>query len=246
MSDGTAQFTTPKPSELPGRPDRRFYSIALYVAAAIVFAGFARSYFLKVFFDPQPFYPMLHVHGLVMTSWFLLFGIQTWLIEKRHVRAHRRLGVFGAALAIAILVVGTTVVIIGGRAGDGPPGVPIAMISLISLANFLAYGVLVAAAVAFRANGGTHKRLMLVATANLLSAAIQRIPLHFIQAGGLISVFGSVDLFIICCMGYDAYRHRRLHPAFVWSLVFTVVWPALTLWFGKTALWGRWFAWLIS
>lgn len=234
------------PMPLQHRRDRRFYSFALYAAAVIVFAGFARSYYLKTIFEPRPFYPLLHVHGLVMTAWFLLFGIQTWLIERHRVQVHRRLGVLGALLAGAILAVGATVVVIGGRAGDGPPGVPIALISLVSLMNFLAFGLLVGAAIMFRAQGGTHKRLMLVATANLLSAAIQRIPLEIIRTGGLIAVYGSVDLFIIICMAYDGFRHRRLHPAFAWSLLFTAVWPAPTLWFGGTATWSRWCGWLLA
>jgi hypothetical protein len=68
-------------------------------------------------------------------------------------KGDRRLGVLGVVLAVAILVVGTVVAVIGGRAGDGPPGVPIALITFISLANFLAFGLLVAVAIAFRATG---------------------------------------------------------------------------------------------
>src|SRR5450432_280856 len=85
---------------------RRFYFYALVCAALIVFAGFARTYFMKTIFGTPPLYPLLHVHGIVMTSWILLFGAQTWLVEARRTDLHRRLGIIGVLLASVILVVG--------------------------------------------------------------------------------------------------------------------------------------------
>jgi hypothetical protein len=68
---------------------------------------------------------------------------------------------------------------------------------------------------------------MLLATINLLSAARQRLPLDFIDSGGLLAVFGLLDLFIVVCVVYDTVRHRRLHPAFAWGALLSIVWPAL-------------------
>jgi hypothetical protein len=36
---------------------------------AIVFAGFAPTYYLRPYFHPEPLSPLLHVHGLVFTAW---------------------------------------------------------------------------------------------------------------------------------------------------------------------------------
>jgi hypothetical protein len=194
----------------------RFYFYALLGAAIIVFAGFAQSYFLKGFFGAPPLYPLLHLHGVIMTSWFVLFAAQTWLVATHQVRLHRRLGIIGALLACAILIVGTAVLIIGTRLGHNA-GLPAPIIVCLSLANFLVFGVLVVAAIGFRGRSEFHKRLMLVATLNLLPAAISRIPLDFIMSGGPLVIFGILDLVIMICVGYDTLRHRRLHPAFAWA-----------------------------
>jgi hypothetical protein len=218
----------------PGTP-RRFYFYAVLGAAIIVFVGFAQSYFLKGFFGTPPLYPLLHLHGFIMTSWFVLFVTQTWLIEAHRINLHRRLGIFGALLAATILIVGAAVVTINAREGRVPPAAPIPVIVFLSYANLMAFGVLVGAAIYFRGRSEFHKRLILVATLNLLPAAISRIPLDFIQSGGLLTVFGLPDLFILICVVYDTARHRRMHPAFGWGAIFSFVWPALGIVLGGSS-----------
>ena len=235
-----------KPITLPASGSRGLYFYAVLGAAIIVFAGFAQSYFLKVFFGTPQLYPLLHLHGLVMTSWFVLFAAQSWLIETHRVRLHRRLGVLGALLAAMILVVGVAVVTINAREGRVPPAAPIPVVVFLSYANLLVFGVLVGAAIYFRGRSESHKRLMLLGTLNLLTAAITRIPLAFIQSGGLLTVFGFPDLFIVVCVAYDTLRHRRLHPAFVWGALLSLAWPALAIWIGGSSVWAKVTAWLLS
>jgi hypothetical protein len=225
---------------------QRFYTYAWVGAALILFAGFARTYFLKTFFGTPALYPLLHLHGIVMTSWFLLFGAQTWLVEVHRTDLHRRLGVIGVLLASAILPVGAVVVTINLREGRVPPGAPGPVIMALSFGSLVIFGILVAAAIYFRARSEFHKRLMLLATINLLSAAIQRIPLDFIESGGVWAVFGLLDLCIVVCVVYDTLRHRRLHPAFGWGALLSIVWPALAIVLGGSIAWGRFTSWLLS
>jgi hypothetical protein len=220
-------------------PHRRFYLYAAAAASGILFAGFAPTYFLKTFFDTPSLYPLLHFHGLLMTSWFVLFGVQTWLIESRRTRLHRRLGVFGAVLTLTILVVGSIVVGINARAGRVPPGAPIPVIVCLSFANLWVFSAFVATAVYFRRQGDIHKRLMLLATLQLLTAAIQRLPLDAISPNPLITVFGGLDLLVLTCLAYDTIVHRRLHPAFKWGAILTVIWPWLTIWFAGSGIWAQ-------
>jgi len=232
---------TPRPSA-----PRRFYFYAVLGAAILVFVGFAQSYFLKGFFGTPPLYPLLHLHGFIMTSWFVLFATQTWLIEAHRVRLHRRLGIVGASLAATILIVGAAVVTINAREGRVPPAAPVPVVMFLSYANLMAFGVLVGAAIYFRGRSEFHKRLMLVATLNLLPAAIGRIPLDFIQAGGLLTVFGLPDLFILICVVYDTARHRRLHPAFGWGALFSFVWPALGFVLGGSSGGSTFATWVLN
>lgn len=225
--------------ELKGVRRPRFYLYALILAAAVLFAGFAKSYFLKVLFGTPALYPLLHLHGIVMTSWFVLFAVQTWLVSAHRTDLHRRLGIFGVLLTSIILIVGAAVVTINAREGRVPDAASVPVVIALSYANLLVFGGLVAAAVYLRGRSEYHKRLMLLATLNLLSAAINRIPLDFIAAGGLLAVFGLLDLFIVICVGIDTLRHRRLHPAFVWGAIVSMAWPWLAIMAGGSSVWAE-------
>jgi hypothetical protein len=225
---------------------RRFYFYALVCAAIILFIGFARTYFLKTLFGTPTLYPLLHVHGFIMTTWFLLFGIQTWLVEERRTDLHRRLGVLGVILATMMLIFGAIVVTINAREGRVPDGAPIPVILSLSYINLLVFGLFVGAAIYFRRRSEFHKRLMLLATLNLLSAAINRIPLDFIESGGLLAVFGLLDLFILICVVYDTARHRRLHPAFGWGALFSFLWPALAIFLGGSSAGSTLATWVLN
>ena len=237
---------TTKPMTIPSSTHRRFYFCTALGASTIVFIGFAPSYFLKGFFGTPPLYPLLHFHGFIMTSWFVLFATQSWLIETHRVHLHRRLGIFGALLAATILIVGTAVVTINAREGRVPPAAPVPVVLFLSYANIMAFGVLAGAAIYFRGRSEFHKRLMLLATLNLLPAAIGRIPLDFIQSGGLLTVFGLPDLFILVCVAYDTARHRRLQPAFGWGALFSFVWPAMGIVLGGSSGGSTFAAWVLK
>jgi hypothetical protein len=48
--------------------------------AVTVFVGFSRSYFLKSWYGTPELSRLLHLHGLVFTTWFLVFLAQTVLV----------------------------------------------------------------------------------------------------------------------------------------------------------------------
>src|ERR1044071_9515795 len=81
------------------RRERLFYTGMSAAFVVTVFAGFARTYYLRPFFDARPLVTVLHLHGLVFTSWILLLVVQTALVAKRRTDVHRRLGVAGGGLA---------------------------------------------------------------------------------------------------------------------------------------------------
>ena len=70
--------------------DRRLYTWGALVAVAIVFAGFAKTYFLKASFGAPELSTLVHAHGLVMTLWFLFFLMQVRLVAMRRTDLHRR------------------------------------------------------------------------------------------------------------------------------------------------------------
>jgi hypothetical protein len=223
----------------------------LYIWAAvfipvIVFVGFARSYYLKSFFDTPTLPGLFHLHGIVMTSWVALFVAQVSLVAARRTRLHQRLGVLGGALAALVVVVGVGMAISAARrrASVGPLE-PELQFLVIPLGDVLVFAVLVGIALYFRRRIETHKRLMLLGSLNLLAAAFSRFPLHFIETGGAMTFFGLTDVCVLACVIFDTVRNRRLHPAFLWGALFMVVSHPLRLMLAGTDVWMRLAAWLV-
>src|ERR1051325_6009043 len=116
---------------MPGRVnDRRPYILAAIVSPLLVLAGFARTYYLKPFFN-TPDLPgrIVHLHGIVMTAWVLLFITQVSLVAKRKTRLHQRLGIAGGVLAALVVIVGVLTALFAAARGATP--VPPALAFLV-------------------------------------------------------------------------------------------------------------------
>ena len=224
----------------PTKRERRLYIGFAVLMPLIVLAGFARTYYLKGFFGNPPLPGLLvHVHGLVMTSWVALFITQVSLVATRRTRTHQRLGVLGAVLAALIVVVGIATAIAAAARGASP-GPPPLQFLVIPLGDMLVFAILVGMALYWRRGRlDIHKRLMLLAAVNLLAPAIARIPLGFIANGGALAFFGLTDLCILACVGVDTIRNRRLHPAFLWGTLFIIAAQPLRLMLAGTDIWLR-------
>lgn len=225
--------------------ERRFYIGAAIGAILIVFAGFARTYYLKGVFGAPPILELVHVHGIVMTSWFLLFLVQVGLVATRHTNIHRKVGVGGTILAALMVIISVATAISAARRGV-TPGPPPLVFLVIPLGDLLVFSILVTAGISLRKKLTTHKRLMLMASMGILTPAIARIPLEFIATGGPLVFFGLTDLLILAVIAVDTVRNRRLHPAFAWSALLVIASHPLRLMLSGTDLWMRFATWLVG
>jgi hypothetical protein len=226
------------------RRTRRFY-VGMAVAVAVtVFAGFSRSYFLKAHFGTPELSLLLHVHGLVFTSWVVLFLAQTSLVAAGRTDLHRRLGVVGAVLAGLLLIVGTTTAILRVKGGAAPiPGVSPLSFLAIPFFDMVVFAILVGAGLYYRHRADVHKRLMTLGTIALMSAPIARLPIALLKAGPP-AFFGLTDLFIVACIVYDLVTRRRVHPATIWGGLLLVASQPLRLMISSTPAWMAFAAWL--
>src|SRR5215471_5582905 len=164
--------------------DRRLYIWMAIFIPSVVLIGFARTYYLKWLFGDRPLPSLLvHLHGIVMTSWVILFVTQVSLVAARRTALHRRLGIAGAVLAAAVVLVGVATGI-SAVARGGSSNLAGLRFLVIPLADMLVFAILIGTALHYRNRPEIHKRLMLVGALTLVSAAIARIPLPFIAAGG--------------------------------------------------------------
>lgn len=225
------------------RLDRRLYVLAALGAVLVVFAGFAKTYYLKLALGTPSLSLLVHAHGLVMTTWFVLFVVQTQLVAAGRTDLHRRLGVFGAALAVAVLVVGAATAITAAKLGHSP-GPPPLQFLVVPFGDLLVFLLLVSLGLAYRRRRtDIHKRMMLLSCVGLLTAAIARIPWQPWLEAGIPAYFSTTILLVLICVIYDTIKHRHLHPAFGWGAALIIVsWP-LRLVLSGTPQWQQFATW---
>ena len=228
------------------KPSRAMYVAMGALALLIVFAGFFRTFYLKGWFAQEPLSVLVWAHGLVMSTWFALFITQTWLVASHRVAVHRRLGMAGAVVAVLVVLVGIRTAIVATRLGHVPPGAPPIPFLAIPFFEMLVFTVLIGTGLALRKRPDVHRRLMLVGTLGVLNAALFRVPLAFIQHGGVPVVFGITDGILLLCLILDTARNRRLHPAMGWAVLFVVATHPFRLWLSGTEAWHRFATWFIS
>jgi hypothetical protein len=227
------------------RSERTFYTWAAVVAALVVFAGFARTYYLKGAFGTPDLSTLKHLHGFVMTAWFTLFLVQVRLVATGRTRIHRKLGVAGAVVAVLVLVVGTATALLAAKNG-ATPGPPPLVFLAIPLGDMLVFLTLVSAALLYRKRPEYHKRLMLLGSLGILTAAIARIPLDFLQAGGLPAFFAATDVLILAFAAADTVKNRRLHPAMLAGVLVIVGSQVARFLIAGTPQWMSFARWLVG
>lgn len=199
------------------RFERQFYLSASIAFLVLVFLTFARSYYLKTFFDMPALPALLHIHGVVMTGWVALLVVQSSFIAAHRVQWHRWLGTLGAGWAVMVVILGSTTTVhaavreVRAHSGFASAQVTIAGLELVQMVLF---ATLVSAAVLLRRRVDYHKRLMVLTIACMLPSAVARVPLGFINNQVILI---CLDLFVLGCVCIDSVRQRRLHPAFGWG-----------------------------
>lgn len=222
--------------------ERRFYVAAALGIVVVVLAGFSID--LDLLRDMSGLSALVRIHGLVMFAWIALFVTQTVLVARHRVDWHRRLGIFGAALAAAVVITDTATVITAMRLGGKhlPPGIPVPLFVAFGFFDLLTFAILVSGAVVLRGRSAWHKRLMLLATILVLDAALAR----FISAYTSWRLDPSIarDALILLCAAVDTWRYRRLHPAFIAGGLLVFVTDPFAQWVAALPVWARFCAWL--
>ena len=229
------------------RSERPLYTYAALVAALVMLAGFAPSYYLKSVFGTPELTTLKHVHGVVMTTWFALFFVQARLAATGRIAMHRQLGLAGFFIGLLVLATGTTLAIASARAGASPvPGLSPLVFLVMPLGEMVAFAVLFGAAIVLRKRSAYHKRLMLLASVAMITPAFARLAGMVVGGGGPLVFFGLTDLVILGCIAYDTAKNRRLHPAFLAGFVFIVVVQFGRLALSQTSAWMSFAKWVVA
>ena len=209
----------------------------------LVFAGFARTYYLKIYTGAAPLSPLVHLHGILFTSWILLFVLQTTLVAGHRVHTHRRLGLATLPLAAAMIVVGVLTSIIGLRLRHNATGVPDPVAFLaVPLGEMVIFAILIGFGVYYRQRKEAHKRLMLLATLSLLTAPLGRLPM----VGGSPAVALIFAALLLAGPIYDRIAYGRFNRVYLAGAIAVWISVPVRLAIGATQVWHDFATRLIS
>ncbi len=211
-----------------------YYTGMAAACAALVFAGFAPSFYLRAV--PAPSLSTLRiVHGTVFSAWMVLFVVQTSLIAASRRSLHRQLGMVGVALAAAMTVLGVAMAL--QAVIDNPilPGRDPRSFAAVPLFDILFFVPLVILGVRHRRVPETHKRLFLIATISMVGAAAGRFPLTRVY--GLAFPYAIVDALLLTGVAFDLATRRRIHLVYLVGSTLMALSHPLRIWIGGTAWW---------
>ncbi len=235
-----------------------FYFWSALACAVVAFLGFTPTYFAPLAQGSFSAKPIVHIHGIVFFSWTLFFAYQAWLVANGRTMRHRDVGLIGIAFATAMTFLGL-IVAVASAARVGALGFlnEAKLFMVVPVAGIVTFAVLFASAIANVKNKEVHKRLMLVATASILDAAVARWFLTFLApplAPGASPVPTVnlalapallVDLFIIAGIIHDWRTRGRPHPTYLIAGGAVLVQQLLRAPVSTTAVWDGIAVWLM-
>jgi len=218
--------------------DRRFYLFVAVLTAAIVFAGFARTFFLNGFFAKLHLPSLYILHGIVFSSWLVLLVTQSALVSAKQIRIHQKLGYASIAIVVSMFSLGWIMSVQAAQRGFTPPGGPPPLSFLaFQILGLVLFTALVTAGFLLRNRPETHKRLMIVATVTILTPALARIFLLFNTHLIIFKALGVQLAVLLVCMAYDFFARKRVHPAYIWGSLAFVTFVPLAIFAGGTRAW---------
>ncbi len=185
----------------------RFFFIMGLVLIALIVAGFVPRGLMQpggVAATPL----LLHVHGAIFLSWFLLFTVQAWLVGAGNLALHKRLGQLSVLLAAMMFVAAYFVICDAySRPDFSIAGMPTAASLIFPVSDMVNFAIAYGFALANRSTPAIHKRWMLLAGILMMDPAAARIAANLSAPGPLIIVI-ELALFV-ALIAYDVRTRRR-------------------------------------
>ena len=223
-------------------PGERFFFYYALTLLALVLIGFAPSFFARLAFQQEsmPFY--LHLHGAVLTAWFVLLVTQALLVRNANAALHRQLGRFFVAYGVIVVVGGLMATLnYVPRALDAgtsfemdmadvnpqqAAGVPFlnfaATIVWVNIGSVVGFALLLVLAVLSRAKADSHKRFMLFASVSIIPPAVARISriVADTEQGPFIPLV--LLMLVLAIVIYDYRQQKKPHRATLISVAILV------------------------
>jgi len=239
--------THPRAKTEPRTPPWIYLGLALSMSVT-VYWGFAYTYFTPVLTGTYPEVSLaVHFHGWSFFLWFLLLPFQALLMVTGRRRTHITLG--GASIVLAAVMVFTGTLVASVRIQKGLSATdPDEFTTFwkyfgqLIMYNMILFVGFYATAMAQRHRPDVHKRMIVLASASVLPAAIFRIIVgltgyYWLATPGWVmpAAFFLPAVFIVIGMAYDRAAKGSVHRAYLVGLPVLLVVHGLGLTIAGTA-----------
>ena len=199
---------------------RYFYFTMSLVMAGLVVAGFSRTVNASLFHANPPRPLLLWMHGAAFSAWIVFFIAQSGLVRVRKVSWHRFLGWFGAGLAAVMVALGCAINVVMTRFDTVQlHQTNVESFLAIPYCDMIVFGVCVGLAIYWRKRPDYHRRLMFLATCNLMDAGFGRFLFVFNHN----LFYPLLDLLIVLGMARDLVVDGRVHKVYWYALPAIIV-----------------------
>jgi hypothetical protein len=206
--------------------ERLFFLIMAIVIAATVIIAFSLFYIAGLSSLGSPWW--VHVHGVTFMGWIGLYVWQNALVFRNDIALHRKLGRFGVAYAVWMVLVGVVLTPLTLAVGRAPPFFTPSYFLALDWVNIAVFGALLYAAIRNRKRTDWHRRLMLCATVCVIAPALGRL---IVLSGNPMTAPVNVAMllaYVVVAMAFDWGNRGRVHPAYVWGFGALVLFGAAT------------------
>ena len=222
---------------------RRFFVAFASAMLLVVLAGFAKTLFARSYFGTLDMLgasalPVhLYVHGIILTTWFMLFLVQTLLVATHHTVVHRRLGIAGAIVAVLVVASGLITVV------ESVPRAILAKLPVEGLgpvvfgnsATLAAFSICILRGLVRRSEPAVHKRMMAIASANITVQAGTRVGELFGLSPFALGL-PTLIVLLLAVVVHDLVTLRRVHPATIWGCTAAIACPVMFVILGSSPI----------
>lgn len=208
--------------------DRRIYLVWIGLVWALVIVGFGSDFTRYLAEEPSPPPPIMHVHGMVATLWLMVATTQILLVERSKIRIHKTLGWWLVGLSVLLVPLNGVAALVDKVRQSGLPDYSPQFLSL-EVEELVTFSVMMTAAVLARKKLAAHKRLMMLTVFTMLDVGPGRISDNILgwdppgYVGWAAHYYWGTWLLVPAMMGWDLWRHRRIHPALLAGAAFLSV-----------------------
>ena len=192
---------------------RYFYFAMTLLTAVLALWAFSDTVNPNLLHAKPPRPLLLWLHAAAFAAWIAVFVVQSALIRARKLRLHKTLGWFGAALAAIMVVTGFIVANVMIRFESTVLHRNVTSFLAILWCDMLIFGAGMALAIYFRKRPELHRRLVFLATCQLMQAIFVRF--HYLGRNGL--YFPAIDLLILAGIFRDLIVDGRVNRAYAYT-----------------------------